>query len=46
MTVSMIISQVVLCVSIVTAYLSVKWDCGSQEVTLGKKEDDLAKIHQ
>ena len=33
----LIISQVVLCIPIVTAYLSVKWDCGSQEVTLEEK---------
>ena len=41
----LITSQVVLCHSMATAYLSVKWDRGSQEMTLGKNEDDLAQIH-
>lgn len=32
-----ILSQLVLCHSMATAYLSVKWDSGSQEVPWGKE---------
>lgn len=41
----LILSQVVLCHSMTTTYLSVKWDSGSQEVTLGRNKHVLAQIH-